>query len=165
MIDLKPFEALSDSATVRVVPISDELPPDQAAALLAVIGALIDQWRERGVVTGGAATFAAEGRFLIAAWDPGAGDLSGCTKDQLTHTLMDFERRLGVPMLNAPRFAVRIDDRVRFMRMPEFKELRAAGRVAADTTVYDHLVTTMEDLRAGRFETTVAASWYAPVGA
>ncbi len=165
MIDLSAFDALADNAAVRVVPIAEKLPEDQADALLAVLNELVGQWRERGVVTDGAAAFVAESRFLLIAWNLAGADLSGCTKDQLTHTLMDFEKRLGVPMLSAPRFAVRMATGVEFMRMPDFKALRADGRVSGETTVYDHLVTTLGDVRAGRFETTVADSWYAPVGA
>jgi len=79
--------------------------------------------------------------------------------------VLDFEKRLGVPMLNAPKLAVELDGAVQFLKLPDFKRLRAEGRIDAGTRAYDHLVTTLGDLRAGRFATTVGASWYAPVGA
>lgn len=165
MIDLAPFAALPDSATVRVVPVGSPLPRDKAAAFQGVVEAVIDQWKERGAIVDGAAAFVAGGRFLLVAWQLAKGDLSGCTKDQLTHMVLDFEKNLGVPLLNAPRFAVELDGDVRFLRMPEFKALRAQGRIHGATRAYDHLVTTLGDVRAGRFATTVDASWYAPVGA
>lgn len=157
------FSALPDSATVRVVPVEGGLPSADSRSVLAVLEELLAQWSANQAIEAGAVAPLEGGHFLLVAWVPRAGDLSGCTKDGLTHTLLALEKQLGKRMLNAPRLAVAGGDGeacVRFLDREAFKEGLRNGTIAADSTVYDHLVTTLGDIRAGRFRTTVAGSWY-----
>lgn len=165
-LDLTPLAHLPAHAVLRVVPIEGGAPPDKAKALLAVLDALLAQWREDGKIRRGAACLAAGDCLLLVAYELSGGDLSGCTKDQLTHTLLDYEGVMGRRMLSAPRMAVeRPDGAVDFLTQPEFRERRAAGAIDEASVVFDHLVATLGEARDGKLRTTVGASWYAPVGA
>ena len=163
-VSLEAFENLTDRAVLRIVPIAGGLTQEKGEAFLAVLDQLLEQWKESGKVTAGTAVLAANGKFVMIAYDLAGADLSGCTKDQLTHALLDYERVLKTPMLNAPRIAVERNGEVDFMNNIQFKELRAAGEVDAGTRVYDHLIATLGELRDGKFETTVGESWYDRVG-
>lgn len=161
--ELKPFEGLSDRATLRIVPAEGGLTPEQAKPILAVMEQLIASWKEKGAVHAGAAGLLAGGHFVAVAYEPAQGDLSGCTKDQLTHALRDLEQACGRRMLDAPKMAVEIDGKVRFLTQREFRDLRGGGTIADGTAVFDHLLTDLGALRAGNFRTTVGSSWYGRV--
>ncbi|MBI5154759.1 hypothetical protein HZA57_05935 [Candidatus Poribacteria bacterium] len=164
MLDgLEQFGALDDSARVRVVPLGTALSGERTAPLLGVLRELLQQWHTSGLIDAGAAAVIAEGRFLLIAYEPSHGDVSGCTKDSLTHVLLNFEAQLGVPLVNTPRVMIELDGEFQLMSPREFKSLRVAGRVSGSTRVYDHLVQTLGDVRAGRFQTTCDSSWYARI--
>ncbi|MCB2153428.1 hypothetical protein KQI84_00955 [bacterium] len=165
MTKLEVLSGLPGEAVLRIVPIEGGLSSQQATPLLEVLRALIDQWKEGGVVSAGDAELLEDGHFVAIAYVPAEGDVSGCTKDQLTHVLLGFENQLGQRMLNAPRLAVRIDGSVSMMNNLQFKELRNEGRITPETVVFDHLLGQLDELQSGRFETTVADSWYARIGA
>jgi hypothetical protein len=50
---------------------------------------------------------------------------------------------------------------LRAVTREEFKALVAADQVDGETIVFDPTITTVADLRAGRFETTFGKSWHA----
>ncbi|MEQ8821453.1 MAG: hypothetical protein RLY93_14540 [Sumerlaeia bacterium] len=165
---LSTFQALPATAKVRIVPIEGGLTRDEATPLLALVSEMAAQWVEKGAARNAAVELTGNlgGRFyfLAVAYEPSGGDLSGCTKDGLTHALLHYETQLGRRMLNAPRLAVEQDGAVVFLNNLEFKNRRAEGRIIDSTRVFDHLIEDLEPLRAGRFATTVADSWYDRVG-
>lgn len=164
--ELRGFERVGDAAHLRIVPIVGGAPPEKAAFALALLDALLAEWSVEGKIRSGAAGLLAEGHFLAVAYEPAGGDLSGCTKDSLTRTIQAIEEQFGRVMLAAPRMAlVRGDGGAEFVNQREFRERRAAGAIDESTPVFDHLLATLGDLRAGKLRTTVGASWYAPVGA
>ncbi|MBX3728610.1 MAG: hypothetical protein KF858_05450 [Candidatus Sumerlaeia bacterium] len=154
---------LPDDAVLRVVPIENGLPPEHEPSVRAVLDEVLAQWRERGVIRAGAVALHPSRSFLLIAWVPTGNDLSGCTKDGLTHTLLAFEAQLGRRLVNAPRLAVGLDGDVRFLSQGDFRQLRRDGRITDATPAYDHLVQTLGALRT--FETTVGASWYSRIPA
>lgn len=155
------FDALPDSATVRIVTVEGGLAPDRAPAVLAVLREVLGQWQASGSIQAGAADALAGGAFVMVAFAPTKGSISGCTRDQLTHTLLGFEQMLGRAVLNAPRCIAQTAQGMAWMSPAAFRAAAAAGQVGADTVVYDLLVESLGDVRAGRFETTAGASWYA----
>ncbi len=157
-----PFAELAPTAHLRIIPIMGGLPAEKATPLLAVLGEMLAQWRENGAITTSAFAMLEQGCFVAVAYEPAAGDVSGCTKDQLTHTLLQFEQQLGVPMLNAPNLAVEIEGRVRLLDREEFRRLRAEGVIEDTTTAFDHLIDCVGNF--DRFRTTVAESWYNRIG-
>lgn len=159
------FAALPDGAVVRIVTVQGGVPAERAGAVIGVLDEVLAQWRASGAINAGAVSTLVDGAFVMVAYVPSKGTISGCTRDQLTHTLLSFEQMLGRAVLNAPRCVARtsqaIDGGIEWMTPAEFRAAAAQGRVDAATVVYDALVETLGDVRAGRFETTAGASWYA----
>jgi len=155
------FETLPDHAILRVFPVEGGLADAEAGPFLGVLNALLEQWRDKGAIISGGAALVEAAHFILVAYEPASGDLSGCTKDGLTHMVADFEKRLGKRILAAPRFAVAEGHGARFLGQREFREAAARGDIGTRTRVFDHLIGTVGELRAGRFDTTVGASWYA----
>lgn len=164
-VDLTVFSDFPGDASLRIVPIEGGLEPGRRKALLAILGELFGQWHTQGAITTGQADLTPDGSFLIIAWVPANPDLSGCTKDQLTHLIQAFEKQSGQRMLEAPRLAVELNGKVEFLDHARFRELRQHGEIDQSSVVYDMLIDRVDKLREGAFRTTVGASWYARIGA
>jgi hypothetical protein len=130
--------------------------------MIAVLREMLAQWSINGVIRSGGVELLEAGAFLAVAYEPAGSDISGCTKDQLTHALLDFEKRLGFRLINASPLVVELEGNIRFMDREEFRRLRSEGTVNEQTVVFDYLIDSLSDL--GRFRTTVGQSWYARVG-
>lgn len=160
-IDLGSISQLPDQARVRVFGIPGGVPEERRAALLGVLRALLGQWQENGVVTGGAAELLLGGTVLVLGYAPVGDDVSGCTKDGLTKTLLSFEEQLGAPIVNSPRLWTVEGGRVAFHSQPEFRGAAREGAVTGETLVVDHLVDRAGPLKAGALVVRAGDSWYA----
>ncbi len=159
-IAFEAFTALSDDAKIRLLPLDGEIETRRLEPLIAVLKEMLEQWREKGVIRAGAAELIEGGKFILFAYDPTSGDVSGCTKDQLSSTLIEFEKQLDIRILSARRLAANINGTITFLTPPEFKTALREGRITQETTVYDHLLERLGDVRAGKFATLIANSWY-----
>lgn len=164
-VDFTPFADLPDTAQIKFYSLHGERDSDNLEPLISVVREILNQWKEGGKIQDGAAELLLDNRFLAVSFQPTSADISGCTKDSLTHVLQDFEKRLGISILNSPRFSVMTGNGVQHLSMKEFRERRGAGEFTEDTIVFDHLIQNMGEARNGAFETSVKKSWYAPVGA
>ncbi len=156
------LDLLSPDSRMRIVRISGVSSPDALTPVVAVLREMLAQWKNNGAIKAGEVELLEGGSFLVVAYEPTGADLSGCTKDQLTHALLDFEARLGIRLLNAPPLAVELEGGVCLMDRDNFRRLRAEGVIREETIVFDYLVESLGDF--GRFRTTVGASWYARIG-
>jgi hypothetical protein len=153
---------LSPASRLRIVRIDGASSSDSLTPMVAVLREMLAQWKNNGAIRAGEVELLEGGAFLAVAYEPTGADVSGCTKDQLTHALLDFEARLGIKLLNALPLAVELEGRVRLVDREEFRHLRAEGVIHDETVVFDYLIESLQDF--GRFRTTVGQSWYARVG-
>lgn len=157
---LVPFETLPDDARVWVFAGDRPITGSDATRLLDAVDAYLARWKAHGEPLTVARTFT-EDRFLTVAVDQRASHASGCSVDGLFRTLKEVERDAGVSLVGAGRVHYRdADGSVRSVERGDFGDLAAAGRVAADTPVFDPTVTTLGEWRK-RFEARVGESWHA----
>ena len=157
---LVPFESLPDDARVWVFASDRPLAGGDADRLLRSVDAYLERWKAHGQPLTVARTLT-EDRFLTVAVDQRDAHASGCSVDGLFRTLKEIERDVGASLVGAGRVHFRASDgSVQSVDRADFGDLAAAGRVAADTRVFDPTVGTLGEWRA-RFETRVAESWHA----
>jgi hypothetical protein len=154
------FEHLPDDARVWVFAAAQPLDPAQQADLLAHVDAFIDRWAAHGApVVGGREL--RHGRFLFVGADERATGVSGCSTDTLFRTLGELEGRLGVAMRDSSLVFWRdAAGEVQAAPRPAFRERVRAGEVDAETPVFDNTVGTVGDVRGGRWELPMRASWH-----
>lgn len=154
------FESLPDDARVWVFASDRPIAGPDAERLLRAVDDYLARWQAHGEPLTVARTLT-EDRFLTVAVDQRDAHASGCSVDGLFRTLKAVEREAGTSLVGAGRVHFRASDgTVQSVERADFADLAAAGRVAADTTVFDPTVTTLGDWRA-RFETRVGESWHA----
>lgn len=162
------FSLLPADARLWVFGASRPLSEGEAATLLDRVDRFLAGWLAHGHPVVGARDWRHD-RFLLVAADERATGVSGCSIDALFRELREVEDALGVELLDRSGVWFRGEDgEVRSASRPEFRALARAGEVGEETPVFDNTVATVGDVRSGRWELPLRASWHAqafPVGA
>ncbi|MEJ7811123.1 MAG: hypothetical protein WKG32_11990 [Gemmatimonadaceae bacterium] len=153
-----PFDQLSDAARVWVFASDRPLARPQADRLLGEVDRYLAGWHAHGEPLTASRDWR-DDRFLVIGVDGPAA--SGCSIDGLFRSLRALEPVIGASLVAGGRVFYREPDgQVAAASRDEFADLATAGRVGADTRVFDTSVTGLGELRE-RFETEAARSWHA----
>ncbi len=155
------FARLPADARLWIFAASRPLAADESAALLARVDEFVDGWLAHGHPVVGARDWRHD-RFLLVGADERATGVSGCSIDTLFRVFKELEGRLGTGLLD--RSGVWFRDaagRIRSATRPEFRALVQSGEVGEDTVVFNNTITTVGELRSGKWEVPVRESWHA----
>ena len=158
------FPDLPAEARLWIYPVDRMLDEDEQAALQEDLQAMLAGWTSHSRPVQGHVTVEA-GRFLLlGAYLPNGGDISGCGIDASVHAVEAVAERQGVGLLSPLLVFYRdAEGLVQAVGRPSFRRLVRAGEVTAETRVFDLSITTVGELRAGRFERPAAESWHGRV--
>jgi hypothetical protein len=101
-------------------------------------------------------------RFVVIGVDESAVGLSGCSIDSMVRNLQDFERITG---LDFPGTASQVFYRdgtgvIQCVDRPGFANLAKQGTVDEHTIVFNNVISSVGEFRAGRWEVPVSDSWH-----
>jgi hypothetical protein len=154
-----PFDALPDPARLWIFAANRALRPEEQSALAHSVEEGLADWNAHGSpVTWGHRL--ERDQFLLIGVDETHTALSGCSIDGAVRQIRSLEGRLGVSLLDNARVFYREGDEIRVVARPEFHALAEAGRVDADTVVYNNVLTTVGEFRRGLWEVPVRRSWH-----
>ena len=154
------FERLPEDARLWIFAAERELSGSERARLLQEVDGFIDQWTAHGVQHT-AGRDCRYNRFLFVGVDEAAAGVSGCSIDSLVRRMKLLQEELGVELVNQAPVLFRDGDAIERVSRERFAELADAGTVNSDTSVFDNTLTTVGDVRAGRWEVRVGESWHA----
>lgn len=154
-----PFDAMPDTARLWIFPASRQLSPAEAERVLAETDAFIAGWAAHGVPLTAARDLRHE-RFLMVAADEAAAGVSGCSIDALVRRMDRLGAALGVDLVEHGPVAYRDGDEIRHLPRHQFAALAASGQVTRDAVVFDNTITTVGDVRRGRWERPAADAWH-----
>ncbi|HCZ33934.1 MAG TPA: hypothetical protein DHV93_11080 [Holophagaceae bacterium] len=152
---LSPFAALPDDARLWLVAFDG---PVDAQFLTSEMEALLGRWRHKGVQYHGAWTLL-EDRILAIAEPTLAVQPSGCAIDGMLRGVRQAAERLGLGLQDAEAVLTRLPGGLRAFPRAELEACLADGTLGADTAVLDLALLTVGDLRHGRFERPLSATW------
>ena len=154
------FDELPEDARVWIFSAARALNPSEQERLLAEVDAFLDRW-------GAHATPLTAGRdlvydqFLFVAVDRRAAGPTGCSIDALVRRMKALQDELGVELVDHAPVLFRQGASIARVPREAFAELAASGRVGPGTTVFDNTLTSLGDVRAGRWEVPASDSWHA----
>ena len=154
------FADFPDDAKLWVFPLTRPLTEADLSKVRGRLNAFLGEWNSHGAaVRGEYEVF--EDRFVLVAGHLEDG-VSGCSTDSLMRLMKLLRDEEGIDGFDRALVFFRDADNVlRGVTREEFKALVAADQVDDDTVVFDTTITTVADLRGGRFETTFGRSWHA----
>ena len=149
---------LPDSARVWIYQASAPLSDDHRTSIRAAIESFIAQWAAHGAaLTAGFDIL--HDRFVVIAVDESQQAATGCSIDKSVQVMLDLEQQLGLTFTDRKTIAYLQDNQITTAPMHEFWALRKAGRVTADTLVFDNLVKTLGELQ-DQWQKPFSESWH-----
>ncbi|WP_243301380.1 hypothetical protein [Geothrix oryzisoli] len=152
---LTAFAALPDDARLWLVAFDR---PVAAGRLAPEVDALLGRWRHKGVEYRGSWTLL-EDRILAIAEPTLASNPSGCAIDGMLRGVRQLAERLGLGLLDPQEVLARLPEGLRAFARADLEARLADGTLVGGTPVLDLALLTLGDLRKGRFERPLAATW------
>ena len=156
---LTTIETLPNTSRIWIFPADRKLSPMESKELLAAVDEYLMGWKAHGAPVQAARDLRYD-QFLIIAADPEVTAPSGCSIDDLTRTIKALSVKFGVDFFGAMNVFYRNGETVEVTDRPTFKTLARSGKANSKSTVFDNSMTTLADLRAGKWETTAGESWH-----
>ena len=130
----------------------------EASVLAPEMDALLGRWRHKGVQYQGAWALL-ENRILAVAEPTLASEPSGCAIDGMLRGVNQLAARLGTALEDPQAVIVRLPDGIKAIPRSDLEARFADGTLDGATPVLDLGLLTLGDLRQGRFERPLAATW------
>lgn len=154
-----PFESLPEDARAWVFAADRPLAEPEQARLLAEVDGFLDDWTAHGVPLQTARDFRYD-RFLLVAVDERAAGASGCSIDALVRRIKQVGDTLGATLLDHAPVYYRAGSMVVRVSREEFADRATRGDVTPETLVFNNAVTSVGEIRGGRWETPASGSWH-----
>ncbi len=154
------FAELPGDARVWIFSAARKLTEPEQTRLLAEVDAFIDQWGAHAVPLVAGRNLVYD-QFLFIAVDQRAAGPSGCSIDALVRRMQELQRELGVELVNHAPVLFRQGEAIARVPRDAFARLAEAGAVGPDTTVFNNTLTSLGEVRAGRWEVPASDSWHA----
>lgn len=154
-IDL--FPCLPDDTRLWVVPL-DPAEPSVDPKLEAGLAEVLGHWRHKGQAYQ-AAWEVLEGRLILVAEPHMARDPSGCAIDGMLRKIRRIAAEAGREVLGEEVVLARLDGQIRALPKAELGALIANGTLGPDTPILDPALHHLGQLREGRLERPLAATW------
>ena len=149
---------LPDTARIWIYQASVELSEPQQQAIRAELESFIAQWAAHGTdLTAGFDIL--HDRFVVIAVDESQHAATGCSIDKSVHLMLGLEQKLNVCFTDRKAIAYVVQSRITTSPMHEFWALRKAGRITADTVVFDNLVKTLGEFKR-EWQKPFGQSWH-----
>lgn len=144
---------LHDQSRTWLFGISPSLDESKSRRLLGYVDAFLDEWAAHGTPVTSARELLLDS-FLAIAVDE-RSETSGCSIDRLFGLLRQFERDLGVSILDAGRVFVRhADGRIEALSRADFRT-----RGDQHTIVFDTTAERLAEIRSGHWIRKAEEAW------
>ncbi len=153
------FDQLPPDARLWIFAAQRSLTAGEQTQVLGAVDGFIEQWaaHDRPLTTARDLRY---DRFIFVAVDERAAGASGCSIDALVNQMKRLEAALGVELINHGPVLYRDGEEIARVERFQFMELVEKGAVNTDTVVFDNTLTTVGDVRNGRWELPAGQSWH-----
>jgi hypothetical protein len=156
---MSPLHALPDHSRLWLLALASLPDRTTEARLRRGLEEILAQWRHKGQVYQGVSLLLEP--QLIAVAEPNlATQPSGCAIDGMLRKVRRLVEDLHLTLMDpAASILVRTGDRLAVIPKPDVQARLDDGTLDGGTPVVDLSLYSLEDLRAGRLETPLAATW------
>ncbi len=153
------FDAMPPNARVWIFAADRPLGNGERDRLLEQVDGFLDQWKAHGAPLTAARDWRYE-QFLFVGVDEEAAGVSGCSIDALVHGLQALESELGVRLIDHSPVLYRDNGEIQRVSRADFTQLANAGSVSPQTTVFNNTLTSVGQVRDGKWEGPAVDSWH-----
>jgi len=152
------FKDLPDTARIWVYQSDRELNSSQTEEMSQVLKDFVEEWTRHGEDLKGSFAIL-HNHFIVIGVDESFNQVSGCSIDASTHVFKRFEQQFGIDLFNKLNTAFRSGDHINVVSMSDFQRFVREERITEETTVFNNMVQTKEDLGIS-WEVPAAKSWH-----
>lgn len=152
------FDRLPDSSRLWIFAADRRLSDEEASALTQEMQSFVHTWMAHGTPVTGSCEMKYN-QFLFIAADESSLP-SGCSTDEMTRRVRMLGETYGTEFLGMPRVQYLTNGLVTAVARNNFSELAKNGTVDRRTIVFDNTLTTLGDLRSGKWEIPANESWH-----
>jgi hypothetical protein len=153
------FDAMPANARVWIFAADRQLSNGERDRLLERVDGFLAQWKAHGAPLTAARDWRYE-QFLFVGVDEAAAGVSGCSIDALVNGLKALEADLDTRLIDHSPVLYRDNGEILRVSRGDFAELAQAGAVTPQTTVFNNTLTSMGQVRDGKWEGPAADSWH-----
>jgi hypothetical protein len=152
-----PFDQLPDTSRLWIFAADRTLGEAEAEMLVREMQSFCSSWlAHQSPVTGSAKMM--YDQFLLVAADESTFP-SGCSTDEMFRRVRMLGETYGVEFFGMPRVQYRENGSIRTEPRMNFDTI--AKNIPGDTIVFDNTLTSLADLRKGKWEVPAKSSWHA----
>lgn len=151
---LTTIQTLPDSARIWIFPAERKLTQNESLELLHIVDTYLADWKAHSAPVQAARELRYD-QFLVVAANPDVTAPSGCSIDDLTRTIKALSSKFGVDFFSPMKVFYKEGTDVRGASRGGFKSI-----AEPETIVFDNSITTLGDLRNGKWELPANESWH-----
>jgi hypothetical protein len=152
-----PFELLPDSSRLWIFAADHALSDGEAQMLTSEMLAFCNSWLAHNEPVTGSCQMMYDQFLLVAADDKTFP--SGCSTDEMFRRVRILGETYGVEFFGAPRVQYKTIGAIHSVGRFEFGDI--AKNISGDIIVFDNTITTLGELRQGKWEVAAKNSWHA----
>ncbi len=150
--------SFSSQSRVWVYQADRPLSENEAAQMQAMLDRFCAEWTAHNHQLKAKAEIRYQ-HFIVLMVDESQANATGCSIDKSVHFLQAIEEKFQVKLFDRMLFAYKEDDKVEVVSREQFEDLIRRGAIHAQSTVFNNLVTTKEELD-GNWEVPLEKSWH-----
>ena len=155
---LVPFDSLSDDASAWIFTANRSLKPDEIGEISINIETFVNGWQSHGQSVKAFGAIYYQKIFAFFA-EVEMDNISGCSKDTLTHFMQEIDGRYNLDLFNRMRQAYKQDNQtLNLIQMNDIKTKIESGEISEETIFIDSLVKTKTQFEQA-FELPLKKSW------
>ena len=159
-MDLSEFKDLPGNSRVWIHGFERKLNKTEQKTIRREFGRFLPQWVSHGAPVKAAFTILFD-QFVVTAAHC-QGGISGCSVDSFVRNLKMLKTLYGLDALIGGLVYYRDKvEEIQAVDQLKFHDVVDSGVISVDTKVFNTIVTSLDQLRSGEFETTFERSWYA----
>jgi hypothetical protein len=151
------FNELGPESRIWIYQSNRKLSPDEQQFITEKTSVFLEEWTAHGnELQAGVSVF--YDRFIVIGVNEGANEASGCSIDKSLHFMRMMGEALNLNFLDRSVIAIRQNIDIELISFTEIKQLISQGRISEDSKVFNHAITTKEELDS-RWEQPITNSW------
>jgi hypothetical protein len=150
------FDHLSDKARIWIYGFRKPLSVEDKQKIDTEFNRFVSGWNTHSVPVQGDFVIL-EDRFVILAAED---SVSGCSIDSSVSVFKHLQKNYHLDSLDFDLVYYKIGNTIDAVRRDDFRVMVGNGKISVDTEVFDLTLTTLGELRSGRFRIPFEKSWH-----
>lgn len=156
---LIPFYTLPKDSRLWIFAANRRLTAEESQFVTSSMTEFLTTWKAHGAAVEAGFELQHD-QFLLIGSTNAMADPSGCSIDAMTRAVRELAQKLGVNFMPGANIFYLSGSGVEMVDRPTFKQLAKQGAVNQETTVFNTMLTSVEEFTSGKWQLPARDSWH-----